>query len=178
VRSFSSVDEVDAYDGIWSCASLLHVAEQDMPATIGLLWRALRRAGCLYLSFKLGSGERTHGGRRFTDANDATLRGWFAALPEVTLFETWITGDKRPDSVDRWINTLVSRSPAIVSVLRCHLTPSDELSASAPWLPGKPLVPPPHHSALLCRGRKLSRRFRPSPRSTDGNHRLKARRRA
>ncbi len=111
VRTFSAVDEIDAYDGIWSCASLLHVADQDMAANIGLLWRALRPGGCLYLSFKLGNGERTHGGRRFTDANDATLRVWFAALPQVSLFESWITGDKRPEHSDHWINTLVLRSP-------------------------------------------------------------------
>jgi superfamily II DNA or RNA helicase/HKD family nuclease len=112
VRSFSAVDEIDAYDGIWSCASLLHVATQEMAATIGLLWRALRPGGCLYLNFKLGSGERTQGGRRFTDANDATLRGWFAALPQVSLFETWITRDRRPDRAEHWINALVIRAGA------------------------------------------------------------------
>ncbi len=112
VRTFSDVNEIDAYDGIWSCASLLHVADQDMSGAIGRLWRALRPGGCLYLSFKLGSGERTHGGRRFTDANDTALRGWLAAMPQVSLIESWITEDKRPDRSEQWINALVVRSPA------------------------------------------------------------------
>ena len=112
VRTFYAVDEIDAYDGIWSCASLLHVVAQDMSDVIGKLMRALRPGGCLYLSFKLGTGERRHGGRRFTDADDATLRGWFAVMPQVSFIETWITDDKRPDRADKWINALVVRSPA------------------------------------------------------------------
>ncbi len=111
-RTFSDVDEIDAYDGIWSCASLLHVADQDMSRAIGRLWRALRPDGCLYMSFKLGSGERVHGGRHFTDANDATLRGWLVAMPQVSMVESWITEDKRPDRSEQWINALVMRSPA------------------------------------------------------------------
>jgi 2-polyprenyl-3-methyl-5-hydroxy-6-metoxy-1,4-benzoquinol methylase len=51
VRTFSAVDEIDAYDGIWSCASLLHTAADDMPHAIGKLWRALRPGGYFYLSF-------------------------------------------------------------------------------------------------------------------------------
>ena len=112
VRTFSAVDEIDAYDGIWSCASLLHVAAQEMSDAIGRLWRALRPSGCLYLSFKLGTGERSHGGRRFTDANEDTLRRWLAVIPQVLSIETWITEDKRPDRAEQWINTLVVRSPA------------------------------------------------------------------
>lgn len=111
VRTFSNVDEVEAYDGIWSCASLLHVTALEIPSAIGGLWRALRPGGCLYLSFKLGEGERSHGGRRFTDANDATLRDWFAVMPQVCSIETWVTQDNRPDRSEQWINALVVRSP-------------------------------------------------------------------
>ncbi|MEO5697020.1 MAG: DEAD/DEAH box helicase family protein, partial [Burkholderiaceae bacterium] len=55
--------------------------------------------------------ERIHAGRRFTDADDATLRDWFAAVPQVSSIETWITEDTRPDRSELWINALVLRSP-------------------------------------------------------------------
>ena len=35
VRSFADVREVDAYDGIWACASLVHVSLAQMPDKIG-----------------------------------------------------------------------------------------------------------------------------------------------
>ena len=111
-RSFAEVTEVDAYDGIWCCASLLHVAPAEMVSTLQRLWRALRTDGCLYMSFKLGTGERTDGGRHFTDTDDATLREWLDALPQVASIEIWITDDQRSDRSDRWINALVARSPA------------------------------------------------------------------
>lgn len=127
VRTFAEVAEVDEYDGIWCCASLLHVPAAEMASTIGSLWRALRPGGCIYVSFKLGVGERTHGGRRFTDADDATLRKWFAALAQVASIETWITEDQRPDRSEKWINALVLRSPA---PLRKLVTGGDD-----PFLP-------------------------------------------
>jgi len=68
VRRFTDIDEVEAYDGIWCCASLLHVPSTELPHCFARLWRALRPGGCLHVSFKLGDGEREHAGRRFTDA--------------------------------------------------------------------------------------------------------------
>jgi superfamily II DNA or RNA helicase/HKD family nuclease len=111
-RSFSDITEVDAYDGIWCCASLLHVPAAEMVPTLQGVWRALRASGCFYASFKLGTGERVDGGRHFTDADDATLRRWLGELPHVASIETWITADQRPDRSERWLNALVVRETA------------------------------------------------------------------
>lgn len=111
VRRFEDVDEVEAFDGIWCCASLLHVPLAAMPATLGRLWRALRPGGTLYVSFKHGTGERVHGGRRFTDADEATLCQWFGRLPDVHRLEVWLTDDQRPDRAERWTNALATRKP-------------------------------------------------------------------
>jgi SAM-dependent methyltransferase len=97
VRRFEDVDEVETFDGIWCCASLLHVPLAAMPATLDCLWRALRPGGTLYVSFKHGTGERVHGGRRFTDADEATLRQWFGRWPDVHQLDVWLTDDQRPD---------------------------------------------------------------------------------
>lgn len=112
VRTFGEVVEVEAFDGIWSCASLLHVPAAELPACLMRLWRALRPGGCLYVSFKLGAGEREHAGRRFTDADDHALRGWLSPLPLVSSIETWVSEDKRPERSERWINALVAKDTA------------------------------------------------------------------
>ena len=109
VRTFGDIVEVEAYDGIWCCASLLHVPAAELPTCLIRLWRALRPGGCLYLSFKLGTGEREHAGRRFTDADDITLRGWLSLLPLVSSVETWVSEDKRPERSEQWINALVAK---------------------------------------------------------------------
>jgi superfamily II DNA or RNA helicase/HKD family nuclease/SOS-response transcriptional repressor LexA len=109
VRTFGDVVDVATFDGIWCCASLLHVPAAELPACLIRLWRALRPGGCLYVSFKLGAGEREHKGRRFTDADENALRGWLAPLAHVSSVETWVSDDKRPDRNEQWINALVAK---------------------------------------------------------------------
>ena len=109
VRRFEEVDEVSQFDGIWCCASLLHVPLAGMPATLERLWRALRPGGILYVSFKQGSGERVHAGRRFTDADEATLREWFGRFHDAHNLDVWLTRDQRPDRTELWSNALATR---------------------------------------------------------------------
>ncbi|EIM31451.1 DNA/RNA helicase, superfamily II [Leptothrix ochracea L12] len=112
VRRFEDVEDIACFDGIWCCASLLHVAQADVPEVLTRLWRALRPGGALYVSFKHGQGERVHHGRHFTDADEPTLRAWFAPLPEALEPEIWLTDDRRPDRFERWTNALLRRAPS------------------------------------------------------------------
>jgi superfamily II DNA or RNA helicase/SAM-dependent methyltransferase/SOS-response transcriptional repressor LexA len=111
VRTFKDVDEVHAYDGIWCCASLLHVGPSEMPGVLARLWAALAPGGVLYASFKSGIGTRIHGGRRFTDANESQVIEWLAGLPAVDRSEIWATADQRPDRSENWTNVLVKKTP-------------------------------------------------------------------
>lgn len=60
-RRFEEIDEKEVYDGIWACASLLHVPYELLPKVIARLITALVDGGVLYASFKYGEEER---GRR------------------------------------------------------------------------------------------------------------------
>ncbi|PXW20991.1 class I SAM-dependent methyltransferase [Pantoea sp. JKS000250] len=71
---FQDVDMVERYDGIWCCASLLHVSEAELPGVMTKLAMALKHGGVGYLSFKHGRGEREKDGRRFTDMDAAGLQ--------------------------------------------------------------------------------------------------------
>lgn len=110
VRRFAEVEERDCYDAIWCCASLLHVPHAELPDVLLRLWLALRAGGFMYLSFKHGTGERSVGGRRFTDADEATLQRWIQALPRVVATEIWLTVDQRPGRAERWTNALIRRA--------------------------------------------------------------------
>lgn len=117
VRRFEDVDEVAQFDGIWCCASLLHVPLTALPDTLARLWNALRPGGAFYASFKHGTGERVRGGRRFTDADETSLRRWLARLPGVHQLDVWITDDQRPGHTVRWINVLATRTPGSIQRL-------------------------------------------------------------
>ncbi|WP_127995715.1 methyltransferase domain-containing protein [Piscinibacter defluvii] len=111
VRRFEDVDETAAYDGIWCCASLLHVPLSEMQDALSRLWAALAPGGTLYLSLKHGRGERLHNGRRFTDADEETIRTWFRPFAEVLGIEVWLTRDQRPERDEAWTNALVMKAP-------------------------------------------------------------------
>ncbi|MFP4247126.1 MAG: class I SAM-dependent methyltransferase [Halochromatium sp.] len=114
IRRFQDIDWVGRFDGIWACASLLHVPLAELPDVLQRLAHALRPGGILYVSFKLGRGEREHGGRRFTDLDEAGLTELLRLVPALTVAEIWTTADRRPDREDeRWLNALLrySHSP-------------------------------------------------------------------
>jgi len=112
LRGFVDVDEVSCYDGIWACASLLHLPKSEIQSAIDHLWRSLKPGGTFYLSFKLGDGERVQEGRHFTDANEQQLQSWFADFIDFDKLETWITSDVRPGRSEKWLNALLFKSAA------------------------------------------------------------------
>ena len=105
---FEELDYVDQFDGIWACASLLHVTREAMPDVINRLSIALKTNGVLYASFKHGTGECYRGARRFTDADDAYLREILKDSFEI--IEISESKDVRPEKVDEvWINVFARK---------------------------------------------------------------------
>ncbi|KAA6182606.1 class I SAM-dependent methyltransferase [Thiohalocapsa marina] len=108
VLRVQDVQWAERFDGIWACASLLHVPLAELPGVLGRLARALRPGGVLYASFKYGAGEREQRGRRFTDLDEAGLVELLRAVPELTVAETWTTADRRPGrEAERWLNAMM-----------------------------------------------------------------------
>ncbi|MBO4502646.1 MAG: class I SAM-dependent methyltransferase [Candidatus Methanomethylophilus sp.] len=64
---FSELDYDSEFDGVWACASLLHVPAAELPGVLSLVRRALKDWGVFFCCFKKGWGERTDGERVYTD---------------------------------------------------------------------------------------------------------------
>ncbi len=107
--TFTDVDALERYDGIWCCASLLHVPHRELPAAMRRLARALKPGGVWYVSFKYGDGEREKDGRRFTDMRETSLKTLLESVPEVKVLEMWTTQDKRPGRDEVWLNAILSK---------------------------------------------------------------------
>src|SRR3954449_2449018 len=54
---FHDLDAVEAYDGVWANACLLHVPRNELGQILQLIWRALKSGGAFYASFKAGDAE-------------------------------------------------------------------------------------------------------------------------
>lgn len=57
VLRFEDISEIEAYDGVWACACLLHVPRPDLADVLARIRQALKPAGLFYASYKAGSEE-------------------------------------------------------------------------------------------------------------------------
>jgi len=109
VMSFAEVDWKEEFDGIWCCASLLHVPAVELPGVMRRLADALKPGGVWYVSFKYGDGEREVDGRRFTDMDEDDLNTLVSSLTAMEIGEVWLTQDKRPDRKEIWVNGILRK---------------------------------------------------------------------
>ncbi|BBT50054.1 tellurite resistance [Acinetobacter baumannii] len=106
LKSFYEVNELEVYDGIWACASLLHCERDRLVEVIGQLITALKPNGVLYMSFKYGDSDREKDGRAFTDLDEAQTKALLQLFGDVEQVKQWTTVDKRPDRDEKWLNLL------------------------------------------------------------------------
>jgi hypothetical protein len=99
-----------SFDGVWACASLLHLARNQLPCALLGLGLLLRQSnGVLYLALKVGQGE-------YWSANRDGRRSFFSCYqpPEIKavlaetgfqVLEDWVAPDE--GGRDRpWLNVI------------------------------------------------------------------------
>ena len=107
-ESFDELTAKDEFDGIWACASLLHVKREDLPAVLRKAHGALKSQGVLYASFKFGSFEGMRKGRWFTDLNEEGIAE--LAGDDFDIERIWVTEDVRPErKSEKWLNCLLRK---------------------------------------------------------------------
>jgi hypothetical protein len=107
---FQDLDAENEYDGIWACASILHLPRTELANVLAKITFALKNDGVLYTSFKYGTFEGMRGGRYFTDFTEETLRDFWNGVKRLEIFDLWFTQDVRPGrEEERWIDLLARR---------------------------------------------------------------------
>lgn len=109
IGDMKDLDYKDRFIGIWACASLLHLAEDEVLETIKRCHKALKKDGVLYASFKYGENNYEKDGRSFT----CFTKDKFLNLIEGLDFyyrATFETGDVRPGREnEKWLNVILKR---------------------------------------------------------------------
>ena len=107
---FAELDEAEVYDGIWACASVLHVSSAELPDIFRRMITALKSGGIIYASFKYGTFEGERNGRFFTDFTEETFAKFLQQFPELSLIDQWISSDVRPGREDeKWLNAIMMK---------------------------------------------------------------------
>ncbi|MBP7402908.1 MAG: class I SAM-dependent methyltransferase [Clostridia bacterium] len=98
------------FNGIWACASLLHVRRAELSGVVGRLAGMLAPGGVFYASFKYGTQEGERNGRYFNDYDENTFRRFLDALPSLKPLELAVTHDARPGRENElWLNAYLRK---------------------------------------------------------------------
>ncbi len=108
--SFEDFHTTDFFDGIWACASLLHVKRNQLSSIVQKFADSLKQNGLFYMSFKDGDHEFTHEGRYFNCFSENTFRFFVQDLPDLHLFDLFKTKDVRPEKAQEyWLNCFLHK---------------------------------------------------------------------
>ena len=107
---FSELDAIDKYDGIWACASILHLSKAELKDVFHKMIVAVKTSGYIYTSFKYGDFEGERNSRYFTDFTEATFGQFVSDVPAICIKDMWITSDVRPGREnEKWLNVIIQK---------------------------------------------------------------------
>ncbi len=108
---FSELNTNEVYDGIWACASILHLSKEELNDVFRRMLCAVKRGGYIYTSFKYGEAEGFRNGRYFTDLTEKTFAEFIKEFPDTESVDEWVTADVRPGRSDeKWLNIVLRKT--------------------------------------------------------------------
>lgn len=93
------------FDGIWACASLVHLERCKMDQILSNLAKSIKEGGIFYMSVKYGENMREINGRIFYDWTEDMLRPMLLKN-RFEVIKFWKTGDVRVEKPQIWLNAL------------------------------------------------------------------------
>ena len=107
---FNELEVENNYDGIWACASILHVKKSELPDIFRKMICALKKEGYIYTSFKYGDFEGEVNGRYFSNFTTDSFNEFLRQFPELCIAEEWISSDVRPGrGEEKWLNVILKK---------------------------------------------------------------------
>lgn len=102
----------NSFDGIWACASILHLKLAELKIVLRKLQFALKSNGILYASFKYGENDRIVDGRFFTDMTEKRFSQFLNSFKNnYRIIETLVTPDVRKNREnEKWLNVFLRKN--------------------------------------------------------------------
>ena len=105
-KKFLELSDIQKYEGVWACSSLLHVPKKELPAIFKKIENSLKANGVFYCSFKKGTFEGERNGRYFSDYTEDELCEAIGKSTRLSKIRLWLTNDARSERSEVWINSL------------------------------------------------------------------------
>lgn len=98
------------FDGVWACASLIHLPHRQLPSALERIFSALRPGGALFVSMQIGSGETVMEDGRFVARYTSEELSDAIGQARFELTDLWITPDSLPGRHSVvWVNAIAKK---------------------------------------------------------------------
>lgn len=107
---FQDLNFKEKFDGVWACASLLHIPYNETKDVYKRIHHALKPHGIFYASYKHGDSFMNSDGRDFYNMDEETIAPYFKDLFNV--IDIWQTAARScvaPSPSNSWLNFLVRK---------------------------------------------------------------------
>lgn len=111
VSKFEDFKSEERFDGIWACASLLHVRRENIEEVLRNLADNLNKGSVFYLSFKYGDDEYIdERGRYFNCYKEEGFEKMVSSIKEYKVKSMYKTGDSLGGRANlTWLNIILER---------------------------------------------------------------------
>lgn len=109
IKDMRDIDYSDKFIGVWACASILHIKQDEIENLFFKIFNSLKKDGIFYSSFKYGEKNYEKEGRNFTCFTEEKFFSLFPTLKEKTI-KIFITNDVRKGREnEKWFNIILKK---------------------------------------------------------------------
>ena len=110
-KDFRNIDYNNEFNGVWACASILHLKPEDIYKVINKCIKALKQNGVLYCSFKYGDFEGYRNERYFTDLTEQKFKDIITKIDNIKVKEIFVSNDVRKGrEKEKWLNIFIVKN--------------------------------------------------------------------
>jgi SAM-dependent methyltransferase len=104
VRAMQDLDETSGFDGIWACASLMHLDRAELVPVLNKFHTALKAQGALYVSVKEGQGDVTAPDGRYFALYRSSEMEHILEQAGFHVKQFWLSNSVLPGDQTVWLN--------------------------------------------------------------------------
>ena len=120
--SFDQIRYREEFDGVWACASLLHLPRSQAVSAVARLTTALKPGGIMFISLKAGKGNREINGRYFEYYDEGSITDLYKDDPRIEFVEHWRSKSTAFDgNGTEWLNLILRRKRTNRRKVQSHI---------------------------------------------------------
>jgi len=105
--NFLDMNYNNEFDGVFACASLLHLSNEDLILVLKKISNALKQNGILYTCFKYGESTRIDNGRFYNDMTEEKFLDLVKNIENLKIIKSWITEQYKSNT--KFLNYIIKK---------------------------------------------------------------------